>query len=210
MTTLDSMVLTDEVFLDAVAELLNIGMGQAAKALSEMTNDEIRLSVPCVQLLPQLEAANLLESKFNSEVSGVLQRFKGDAFDSDVLLLFPEKKSLDLVAALINEETTQDNLTDMEQEAMIEVGNVILNACICSIADIFQKEVDGSIPEFVKGDIKKIISTEISYDNQKDCVLLLNMDFAIDTKHIEGYVTFLMDLNSVAAFKNNIESYING
>ena len=210
MTTSDSAISADADFLDAVAEILNIGMGQAANVLSEMINDEIRLSVPYVQFLPHSEAAQIMESKFTDEVSGVVQRFRGGAFDGDVLLLFPEKKSLDLVAAFINEETSEDNLTDMEQEAMTEVGNVILNACICAIADIFHKEVDGAIPEFVKGDIKQIISKEVSLDAKKDYVLLLNMDFAVHNKHIDGYVTFLMDLNSVVAFKNNIETYMFG
>ena len=39
---------TDEYFLDAVAEILNIGMGYAASVLSDMVNEEVKLSVPGV------------------------------------------------------------------------------------------------------------------------------------------------------------------
>jgi len=37
---------------------------------------------------------------------------------------------------------------------------------------------------------------------------LLNMDFAVDTKNIQGYVTFLMDVDSVGQFKANIETFL--
>ncbi len=37
---------------DAISELLNIGMGRAANALSQMANAEVQLSVPFVYLMP--------------------------------------------------------------------------------------------------------------------------------------------------------------
>ena len=41
--------LSDEIFVDAISEILNIGMGQAAASLSEMVDEEVMLSVPYVQ-----------------------------------------------------------------------------------------------------------------------------------------------------------------
>jgi len=96
----------------------------------------------------------------------------------------------------------------MEQEAMTEIGNVILNACLCSMADMFKEEMQGEIPEFVQGSLLQIFSTEGELNNTEAVVLLLNMEFAIDKKNIQGYVTFLMDVESVERFKNNIEKFL--
>ncbi len=203
----DKDPILDDFFVDAVAEVLNVGMGSAAAALSEMINDEVKLSVPAVEFVSRLEAAKIIATKAKADVSGVHQFFRG-AFSGDAMLLFPEDQSLELVRAVLQQEDMAlQDLTDMEQEAMTEIGNVILNACLCSMADMFDKEMQGDIPEFVQGSLVQVFSIEGATETEA-IVLLLNMDFAVDTKNIQGYVTFLMDVDSVGQFKANIETFL--
>ena len=198
----------DEFFADAVAEVLNIGMGSAAASLSEMINEEVKLSVPGVEFVSRLEATNIIGEKAKTDVSGVHQHFEG-AFAGDAMLLFPEEQSLELVRAVLQQDDMAlEDLTDMEQEAMTEIGNVILNACLCSMADMFEKEIQGEIPEFVQGSLKHVFSLEDHAENNPDIVLLLNMDFSVEQKNIQGYVTFLMDVDSVTQFKTHIETFL--
>ncbi len=143
-------------------------------------------------------------------MSGVVQSFDG-AFGGDAMLLFPEKQSLQLVRAVLQQDDlTLEELTDMEQEAMTEIGNVILNACICSMADLFEQEMQGKIPEFIQGSIKQVFSFDNEDENVEAIVLLLNMNFSVEKKKIQGYVTFLMDVDSVTKFRNCIETFIEG
>ncbi len=202
----DKSPLLNEFFVDAVAEVLNVGMGSAAASLSEMINEEVRLSVPSVEFVSRLEATQIIGKKTKTNVSGVHQGFSG-AFSGDALLLFPEEQSLELVRAVLQEDLALDELSEMEQEAMTEIGNVILNACLCSMADMFNKEMQGEIPEFVQGTLHQVFSCD-KLEHTEAIVLLLNMEFAVDKKNIQGYVTFLMDVNSVMDFKNLIESYL--
>ena len=203
----DKAPILDEFFVDAVAEVLNIGMGSAAAALSEMIDDEVKLSVPGVDFVSRLEATHIIGSKAKTDVSGVHQHFQG-AFGGDAMLLFPEEQSLELVRAVLQQDAMNlQDLTDMEQEAMTEIGNVILNACLCSMADMFGKEMLGDIPEFVQGSLAQVFSTEGTLETEA-IVLLLNMDFSVDRKSIQGYVTFLMDVDSVGQFKANIQTFL--
>ena len=198
----------DEFFIDAVTEVLNVAMGSAAFSLSEMINEEVLLSVPSVAFVDRNEAIQIITEKVKSKVSGVVQPFNG-AFDGDALLLFPEEQSLQLVRAVLQQDDMSlEDLTDMEQEAMTEIGNVILNACLSSIADMFGKQVNGEIPGFIQGSIKNVFSLEKNSAHLDAVVLLLNMDFSVEKKKIQGYVTFLMDVDSVSKFKTNIEAYI--
>ncbi len=204
----DKKPVLDEFYVDAVAEVLNVGMGSAAASLSEMINEEVILSVPSVEFVSHLAATKHIGDKAKTDVSGVHQNFKG-AFSGDAVLLFPEDQSLELVRAVLQQDDmTLDDLTEMEQEAMTEIGNVILNACLCSMADMFGKEMQGEIPEFVHGSIAQVFSTEEDEDSTEAIVLLLNMDFSIDKKNIQGYVTFLMDVTEVKQFKANIQAFL--
>ena len=151
---LDRHPVLDDFYVDAVAEVLNVGMGSAAAALSEMINDEVKLSVPGVEFVSRLEATYIIGRKAKTDVSGVHQHFQG-AFGGDAMLLFPEEQSLELVRAVLqHDDMALQDLTDMEQEAMTEIGNVILNACLCCMTDMFGKEMQGDIdrPEFVSTD----------------------------------------------------------
>lgn len=126
------------------------------------------------------------------------------------MLLFPEEHALELVRAVLQQDDMAlKDLTDMEQEAMTEIGNVILNACLCCMTDMFGKEMQGDIdiPEFVKGLLAQIFSAEVEIESEV-IVLLLNMDFAVDTRSVQGYVTFLMDVDSVGQFKANIQTFL--
>ena len=204
----DKTSVLNEFYIDAVAEVLNVGMGSAATSLSEMINEEVMLSVPSVQFVSRKEASQAIEQEAKTYVSGVCQHFDG-AFSGDALLLFPEEQSLELVRAVLQQDDLAlEDLTVMEQEAMTEIGNVILNACLCSMADMFKEEMQGEIPEFVQGSLLQIFSTKGELNNTEAVVLLLNMEFAIDKKNIQGYVTFLMDVESVERFKNNIEKFL--
>jgi len=204
----DKVEVLDAFFVDAVAEVLNVGMGSAAAALSEMINEEVKLSVPGVEFVSRLHATEIIAAKAKTCVSGVHQNFHG-AFGGDAMLLFPEQQSLQLVRAVLQQDNLAlEELTGMEQEAMTEIGNVILNACLCSMADMFGQQMHGDIPEFVQGPLKQVFSAEGALEHTEAIVLLLNMDFAVDTKNIQGYVTFLMDVDSVAQFKACIENFL--
>ncbi len=196
--------LVDEFFIDAVGEVLNIGMGSAASSLSEMVNDVVTLSVPGVKLVPRPEAVDTIGLQTDSKVSGVYQQFEG-AFSGRALLLFPEQQSLELVRAVLQQDISLEDLSEMEQEAMAEIGNVILNACICSMADFFQKKMEGDIPEFIHGDLNEVFSAGKDHEGHtKALVLLLNMDFSVNQKNIKGYVTFLMDFESLELLRGHV------
>ena len=198
----------DEFYVDAVAEVLNVGMGSAAASLSEMINEEVKLSVPSVEFVSRIIAAKHISEKAKTDVSGVHQHFQG-VFGGDAMLLFPEEQSLQLVRAVLQQDDMSlEELTEMEQEAMTEIGNVILNACLCSMADMFGKEMRGEIPEFVHGSLDQVFSNESNSEQTEAIVLLLNMDFSVDKKNIQGYVTFLMDVAEVRQFKASIQEFL--
>ena len=90
-------------------------MGCAAAALSEMINEEVKLSVPGVEFVSRLEATHIIGSKAKTDVSGVHQHFHG-AFGGDAMLLFPEEQSLELVRAVLqHDDMALQDLTDIAE-----------------------------------------------------------------------------------------------
>lgn len=192
----------NEDFIDAVTEVLNIGVGVAAAALSEMVQKPVLLKIPSVEFVARDQALLSLAQDSGIVATGVRQKFEG-AYSGNAFLLFPENQSLELVRVLLGYEAVSSivNLTEMEQEAITEVGNVVLNACLCSIADILHKSIESHIPEFVRGALPSILVSD------RTIILFMRINFAIEQLAIQGYLSFVMDVDSIADFKRSIDQF---
>ena len=201
----------DALQKDAITEIFNISMGRAADTLSRMVNEPVELSVPEITVSRRAEAAGKFGQETQQLVCAVVQRFDGP-FSADAVLMFPESKSLELVRLFIGEEMPLDQMTDMEQDAMGEIGNIILNSCVGAMANLFHAEFTGGLPRVKNGSIADIL--EISEAAQgpglsdDDLVLILFIEFAIEQRAIAGYVAFMLDLPSAAELENRVNRFI--
>jgi len=191
---------------DALIEIFNIGVGQAAASMSAIVNEAVRMSVPSVSFIPRAEAARLLgHGEAPERICGVSQHFRG-AFETDAILMFPEDKSLEIVRLMVGEAVPLKELTDMEQEAMCEIGNIMLNSCVGTLANIFQRELEGSLPQYHVGTSDHILTATGSLADS--VVLMLHIDFLLEKHQIHGYVAFVLDISALHDLKEQINLYI--
>ena len=196
-----------ELQRDTITELLNIGMGRAAAVLSEMVSEEVALTVPSVEMLSRRDAAVLVRERGCERIVAVLQEFSG-FFWGDTMLVFPEDKSLDLVHSLIKDTFPLDIMTEMEQEALMEVGNITLNACIGSIANFLQSEVCSSLPSLLRGPCEVIFGDKNGLQVDHEVVMFLRMDFALHARDMQGCVVFLVDSDAMGMLREHIDQLL--
>ena len=190
---------------DALVEIFNIGVGHAARAMSEIVNEEVTMSVPSMSFLNRADAASMLGNKERERVCGVSQNYQG-AFNTEAILMFPEDKSLDIVRLMVGESVPLEELTEMEQEAMSEIGNIILNSCVGTLANIFSQELSGSLPVYHIGTSEQILTA--SGGQAESVVLMLHIDFILETHQIHGYVAFILDLTAMNDLKEQVDRYL--
>jgi len=190
---------------DALVEIFNIGVGHAARAMSEIVNEDVTMSVPSISFLNRADAAAMLGNKDSSRVCGVSQHYDG-AFSTEAILMFPEDKSLDIVRLMVGESVPLQQLTEMEQEAMSEIGNIILNSCVGTLANIFSQELSGSLPAYHVGTSEEILTA--SGGQADTVVLMLHIDFILETHQIHGYVAFILDLTALHDLQDQVDQYL--
>lgn len=205
MTTTDSSALTD-LELDALTELVNLGVSKAAVSLREMVGRQVLLSVPSVELVNREEAIRVLRKEESSKLVAVHQVFEGD-ITGRALLIFPEPKSLELVRAVTSSDLPLEDIIDLEQEALAETGNIILNACLSTIANQLQRTLRISLPEIIRGDSRDLFNLAPPPE-AGDAVLFVYINFSIRDRDLQGYIAMLMDLPSLAALKILLVDYI--
>ena len=190
---------------DALVEIFNIGVGHAAGAMSEIVNEEVTMSVPSISFLNRTEAGALLCNKEQRRVCGVSQRYEG-AFTTEAILMFPEEKSLDIVRLMVGDAIALTELSEMEQEAMSEIGNIILNSCVGTLANIFSHELCGSLPRYHVGTSEDILAA--TGTGGDTVVLMLHIDFILEKHQIHGYVAFVLDLSALNDLQEQVDRYL--
>ena len=203
------MIALTELQNDAIVEIFNIGVGQAADTLSQMVLEHVSLSVPSVLFLTRKQALETFNGDPTRRVCGVIQHFHGE-FSTEAILMFPEEKSLELVRLAIGEQLPFEQMTDLEQEAMTEIGNIILNSCIGAMANLFQSEFHSGLPVFKVGSIAQILrlTDDSPQHNPEDLVLMLLINFGLERHDISGYVTFILDVASFNGLTTQIDRFI--
>ncbi|MBE9561377.1 MAG: chemotaxis protein CheC [Proteobacteria bacterium] len=186
---------------DAIVELLNIGMGSAASSLSEIVNKEIELSVPSLELLHRQEVIKYFET-LSQEIVAIKQSF-GGAFHGDALLAFSQDKGTRLVDLLMKNQVSTEKLIEIEVDAITEIGNIVLNACLATCGNVLTQELVTEIPVFMRG-----TATEIFNNQLESMVLFLQIKFSLQHDDIDGYVAFILETSAIEQLKANIDKYL--
>jgi chemotaxis protein CheC len=196
-----------EIEHDALTELVNIGVSKAAAALRLMVGEEILLSVPSIDVVSHKTAVALLGEREGDELVAVRQDFSG-AFAGRALLIFPQSNSLELVRAVAGDEMSLEDASAMEQEALAETGNIILNGCLATMANMLRRSLSMSLPEVLHGDGARLFEFG-DHPDEDGLVLFLYINFAMQDRDIRGYIAMLMDLPSLASLRLLIGDFIN-
>ncbi|MDY6948320.1 MAG: chemotaxis protein CheX [Pseudomonadota bacterium] len=195
-----------EFELDALTELVNLGVSSAALSLREMVREEVILSVPKVSLITREQAVANLGEKDAARLVGVHQDFEGD-IKGRALLIFPEKKSIELVRAVVGGDLPLEDMVELEQEALAETGNVLLNGCLGTIANQLGRSLRISLPEVMYGEGADFFGrTDVA--KSSDRVLFIYINFAVRQRNLQGYIAMLLDMPSLVILKQLLSAFI--
>jgi chemotaxis protein CheC len=197
-----------EIEQDAIAEIANQGVSRAATSLRQLVGEQVLLSVPAVNIITRRAAATLVERGGAAALVAVQQSFDGP-FSGRALLIFPQSQSLELVRSIVGPEHSLEDVIDLEEEALAETGNIILNACLATIANVLRRTMRMSLPSILRGDGDTLFDVQ-SEDGRSDLVLFLFIDFTIKKRDIQGFIALLMDLPSIDTLKQIIRDFIEG
>lgn len=180
-----------ELEIDFLNEIFNLGVGNAASSLSQMVKQEIKLSVPELNFLSIDKLAEILGR--DSILSSVSQKVEGP-FSAQSIVIFPDADSLEIVRRLLGENISDEGLAELQNEAMSEIGNIVLNACIGSLSQSLSSNFDIDLPEFERSTPEELIQYRQLDD--ESLILFIRIELTLSESKITGYLAFLMGVES--------------
>jgi len=96
---------------------------------------------------------------------------------------------------------------EMEKETLAETGNVILNGCMGTMANMLHRPLTMSLPEVARGDGTGVFQLH-GQSHDEGLVLFLYINFSIRSRNIRGYIAMLLDMPSFSALRLLIGEFI--
>lgn len=174
-----------DIHLDVLKEIGNIGSGNAASALAGMLNCETDISVPVVKLLDFEDAVNFLGGP-EKVVIGMLVNIHGDI--NGMMLYVLQHSFANQMTQSIFGTDVEDlmNLNEMESSFISEVGNILSASYINALASLTGLMIDISVPNMTVDMVGAILSVPaVQFAKVGNKVLFIDDSFVIGQTHDE-------------------------
>jgi chemotaxis protein CheC len=191
---------------DALIELLNIGFGRAAAALSQLTGHRVLLEVPEVTIHPVEEVSAALERVIRTDVASVHQIFSG-AVAGDALLILDQSGASMLKELLTDEPALPLSIDASAREVLTEVGNILLNACLGTFGNLLKVQVTFSVPHLSLESVGAILeSLRISREGLQ-YALVVHAGFKLRDAEVHGYLVIVLSVASLDRMLRAVEEW---
>lgn len=173
----------NSIQLDALREVSNIGVGNAATALSTLLGTKIDMSVPSVNMV---ELNELLTKSGEEVVVGIIVRVVGD-IPGNILILFEKDMAENVIDYLLGSSVGIDS--EMGNSVLCEVGNILSGSYMNAIAQFTKLFVNASVPAVACDMMSAILATTFMESGQFDEYILdIETIFIKDSKNQESEI----------------------
>lgn len=186
-----------DMHLDVLKEIGNIGSGNAASALSELIQCNTDITVPTVKMLDFSEAVNFLGGPENVAI-GMLVGIKGDITGMMLYVLqhsFASKMTSTLFGSEIEDLT---NMNEMETSFISEVGNIMAASYVNAISQLTGMMIDISVPNMTVDMVGAILSVPaVEFAQVGNKVLFIDDGFVIGDGEIKSNMILVPEMQSL-------------
>ena len=174
----------NDLQLDALRELANIGSGTASTALSTMLGRAVDISVPTAQALPFADAVDAV-GPAEKLVTGVVIGVVGD-MEATVLLLLGERDAATLCGLL-----GVDPDDELAPSALGEIGNIVGASYINALGAMTGLEMEPEPPQSATDMLGAIVASVLAgRASGDDIALVLDSDLKVEGE--DCAVSFLL------------------
>lgn len=197
------MSFLSESRLKALNRIFGAGTSRAAYSLSEIVGDEVKLSAPRIQLYQPSEINAQALSLSGTRLGAVRQHFSGP-LNAEAMLLFTEERTMEIVRDMMGSQLSIDDVAEFEQDAISELGNIILNGCLSAMVDALGLDFKSSLPVYSIDTPDAILQQLVAETSQSNILVLLT-DLSIEKHDSQGYLVFLLSSPSLHQLLDQIE-----
>jgi chemotaxis protein CheC len=190
------MISPTERQTDALTELVNIAFGLTAAKLSEISGQRVLLEAPTLSIGSMDDLAAELSLFVTGQVTTVHQIFTGQVAGEAVLFLNYEG-AVRLSNLLVEEHIRSQGFDTSTEEILIEVGNMLLSACLGVFGNLLQVHITFSIPRLQLDSLTHFLKSTTIEGNGLQYAMLITASFNILNQAVNGRIVLILGISSL-------------
>lgn len=196
-----------ELQRDILTEIFSIGAGHGADVLNSMTQSHIHLQIPLLKIVKFSDLYSGAPLLKNKELATVNLPFHGKLTGA-AFLVFPTPDALKLVSLFINHNDNAISFDAARRNAMNEIGNIVLNAVIGSVANVLDIHFQFAPPQFAESTQNDAAIFGKEYGQESTTVIVAQTRFVVEDKKIEAELVILLQLDSLDRLIELTDAYL--
>ena len=194
----------NEIHIDVLREIANIGSGNAASSLSRMLGHMVNIAIPDIGIQGFNEACDVLGGP-EAVMVGTLLMLSG-GISGMMMYLLPIEVVCDLVNMLMfTDIKSYEEIDDMGYSVINEVSNIMSASFVTAIAEMTDLMIDISPPEAALDMLGSIMSVpSIYFAKMSDTLLLIQNELEIEGKKTSASVLLMPDMESLVKLMNSL------
>lgn len=194
----------NDIHIDVLREIGNIGSGNAASALASMLARQVSISVPIVRILDYEQVVEELGGP-EQMIVGLLLSLEGDVKGMIMFLLHQNFANMTL-SALMGADVPEDaEMDEMAYSAIQEVANIMAASFVNAISEMTGLTINITVPSMCVDMLGAILSVPaIHYANISDKIVFIQDEFSSQDLHAPNHVLLIPDVESLGKIMTNL------
>jgi chemotaxis protein CheC len=180
---------------DTLTELINIAYARAAGALSDLTGHRITLAVPDISICRIDSVTPSLQEVIEGEITCVTQFF-GGPISGNAILLF-EKSAAQILTRLLTNNPLADIRDEASRDTMIELGNIVLNACLGAFGNLMSVNLKFTVPHLQVDEIEHVLRSIRIQDEKFEYAMMIRTRFDLRASDVSSFLVMLLGVTSL-------------
>ncbi len=190
--TLDNV---NEMYMDVLREIGNIGAGNATTSLAGMLNQTIQMNVPKVELMDVAKLSTAICPE-EEVIVGIFLEVTMDITGSMMFLMKMDSAHYLVNKLMGRDPACRDDFDEMDLSAMKEIGNIITASYLTALSGMTNLTIAPSIPYIAVDMAGAILSVPaIQFGQYGNNALLIETEFG-DEVLIGGYFILMPEEES--------------
>lgn len=192
-----------KIQIDALKEIINIGGGNAATSMSEITERSISVKIPRVEVLSYSEIYEQImgEEEF---VNCMIIKIKDENnIGGSFMYVIRNDKKEEIIKTLLPEGMEADE--EMEESILKEISNIVINSFLNAISKLLGDEIKSSMPYIYTDMFGAIFSSLYIESEQYDSsIIIMKNDFSYGEDQFISSLYFIPEMGMIENFFEKI------
>lgn len=185
----------NDMYMDVLKEIGNIGAGNATTAIASMIGARLDMDVPKVELMEASKLGGAICDEENTIV-GIFLEVTHDISGSMMFLLEMDAAHLIVNKLMMRDVEYNEPFDAMDLSALMEIGNIIAASYLSALSSLTNLTISPSVPYISVDMAAAILSVPaIQFGQYGDNALLIETEISDDVK-LKGYFILMPDEES--------------